>query len=122
MLWQYLAGGLIVFGAGFGSGWQVRAWKAGADDADRLEQAALDAKRKYENADRAGQQYEGQRAGAQARERIVIQEVERVVQKPVYRSECLDDDGLRILAADIDQYAGPGQPAPAVPAASQARP
>lgn len=122
MFWQYLAGALVALATGFAGGWQVRAWKSGADDADRIEQAALDARRKYENADRAGQLYEATRAGTQARERIVIQEVERVVQKPVYRSECLDDDGLRLLAADIEQYAGPGQPAPAVPAAPEARP
>lgn len=38
MLWHYVAAGLAVLAVGFTSGWQVRAWKAGADDQARAEQ------------------------------------------------------------------------------------
>ncbi len=120
MLWHYAAAGLVAIAAGFSAGWQVRGWKASHDDVQHIEQAAQDAKRRVENADRASGRYEGQRASADERERIVIQEVERVVQKPVYRADCLDDDGLRILSEDIDQYRSAGQSAPAVPTTSQA--
>lgn len=37
-----IAGAVLALAAGFGAGWQTRAWKAGADDRDRAEFAASD--------------------------------------------------------------------------------
>lgn len=38
MLWHYAAAGLAALAVGFTSGWQVRSWKADADDRARAEQ------------------------------------------------------------------------------------
>lgn len=51
----------------------------------------------------------------------ITQEVERVVEKPVYRDVCLDADGLRILSQAIDAAAGAGpEPDGAMPGPGQA--
>lgn len=56
-------------------------------------------------------------------ERTITKEVDRVVEKPVYRNVCLDADGLRVandaLAGEVS--ADPAQPHAAVPAAHAAR-
>ncbi len=36
MLWHAAAAGLLAAAMGFAGGWQVRAWKAGADDTERV--------------------------------------------------------------------------------------
>jgi hypothetical protein len=108
----------VLFAAGSTAGWQVRSWKAGADDKARLERQAKVEFRQREHIDAASSKHEETRAAAIVRERVVVQEVERVVQNVVYRNTCLDDDGLRIIAADIAARHPGGQPAPAMRAAS----
>lgn len=120
MIWAYVAAGAAAVAIGFGSGWQVRDWKADADDLARVQGERKDAFRRAEIVDQAATAHEGTKAAAAARERIVIKEVERVVEKPVYRSVCLDDDGLRILAADIDARHPGGEPPPALPGFAEA--
>lgn len=118
MLWHYAAAGLAALAVGFTSGWQVRSWKADADEQDRAEMQAKAAHAQRERADRAAEQYETGRATAEARERVVVKEVRRVVEKPVYRDVCLDADGLRVLADDVAASNARRRLAPAVPAAS----
>ena len=117
-MWVYLAVALAALAVGFGSGWQVRAWKAGSDHVEEVAQAAHDVAVRAEHVDSSAVAHEQYKAAASARERIVYKEVERVVASPVYLQHCFDDGGMFILAADIAARGAPGQPAPAVPAAS----
>lgn len=121
MLWHYVAGGVALFALGSYTGWEVRDWKAAADNADRVEREAQDAFRRAEIIDRSSEKFEVGRASAEARERVVEREVIRVVEKPVYRERCLDDDGLRILTNDIAASNARREFAPAVPPASSPR-
>ena len=118
MIWAYVGAGALA--AGLAGGYYLRDLQADADDKARLEQANKDAMRRAENADRASATYESAKDATQARERVVIKEVTRVVTRPVYRNECVDADGLRILADDIAARTAPRQPAPALPDAARA--
>ena len=109
---------LVLAAMCFGGGWKIRDWKAGADERAAVEQAAADARRRTKDADTAASFYEKSKATQDVRERVVIKEVTHVVEKAVYLRECLDDDGLRILAEDVQTRAAPGGVTPAVPAAS----
>ena len=115
MIWTHAAAALLAAVLAFGSGWQVRAWKAGNDDAARLEQQLRDTHRRAEHADRAAAGNEQQRAALRRQVQIITREVDRVVDRPIYRSECLDADGLRLIAIAIGTAASASQPAPAVP-------
>lgn len=99
----------------FGSGWGVRGWRADSQRVAEIERAAKDQAIRVERVDVAAVSHEKYKAAVAVREKAVAKEVERVVQEPVYRNVCLDDDGLRILAEDIAARAPAGQSAPGLP-------
>lgn len=101
--------------AAFSGGWVVRDWKAGAEMAEVLAQAAKDQAARRAQVDAAAAGHEKYRKAAAARERVVIKEVERVVENKIYSNVCFDDSGLRLLAADIAARTAPSEPAPTVP-------
>lgn len=112
---------LVGLSIGAAGAWQVQAWRRDAAELQRQRTEARDDARRAEHADSAATTYETQRAAGQAAARVIVREVERVVEAPVYRDVCLDDAGLQLVARAIDAAADPGQPAPAVPAASAPR-
>lgn len=117
-----LACATVACSLAFGSGWQVRAWKAGADRTAELNLQARELARDTLRIDGAAAGYEGKRAAGQQRTRIITREVERVVQTPVYRDrECLDARGLQLVAEAIAGSDTAGGAASVVPSASAAR-
>lgn len=113
---------LLILLAGFTAGWRVQAWRAAANAAEAAEQARELAAQQRRSADAAAATYEARRAAQAAQQQIITREVERVVEKPVYRNVCLDADGLRLIGQAVDAArSAAGQPAPAVPAADDAR-
>ena len=119
----YLIGGAAAISAvlSFGAAWQIQSWR---QDADRYAAAQDLARSQRDNAklvDRAAEAYQVKQADAEVRERVVVKEVLRVVQQPVYRERCLDDDGMRIIADDIDAANARRGIAPAVPASAASR-
>lgn len=91
--------------------------------AETQEAARMAERRARDRGDAAAARYAAGQAAHQARERIVIQEVQRIVERPVYAGTCFDADGLRIIADDIAGRAAPAasSPAPAVPHAARPR-
>ena len=94
-----------IYGAGYRSGsnsvmneWQT----ASREQRDREAKAGQKAAEKKESGDQK----------AKVIYRKITQEVERVVEKPVYRNVCLDPDGLRIAR---DAIRGEIAPAPVAP-------
>lgn len=65
-------------------------------------------------------QYEVMKNERQQKIEIIRQTTERIVERPVYRGECLDDDGLRVANAAIAGRADSGESAATVPAAGAA--
>lgn len=47
------------------------------------------------------QDYEELKTKRQENARTTVREVEKIIDRPVYLNECLDDDGLRIINAAI---------------------
>jgi len=106
----------VALAVGAAGGWQVQAWRWAAADAARLEADAEAQRMAERRAGQAAQTYEQHRAASAAQTRVILQEVERVVDRPVYRDrECLDADGVRIVNA-AGQAGAASQPDPAVPA------
>lgn len=111
---------LLVTAAAAG-GWTVRGWREASRALDAQHQQRREEFRRGELVDQAAVDHETERARLAAAGSALDKEIDRAAQKPFNRGVCLDPDGLRILGAAIDGTADPGEPAPAVPAAAEAR-
>ena len=122
MIYTHAAAAVIALALGFTGGWKTRAWKAGADDAQRLQAQAVATAQTASAADSAAAGFEKTREVIRWRTRTITQEVDRVVDRPIYRDrECLDADGLHLVAAAAAGAApAASQPAAAVPASGPA--
>lgn len=116
---RLVAIGMALSGA-FILGWSVRGWKEGAADTAEVRREMQVLAQRSRSVDKAAADHEAFKARARAREVLVEKEVERVVEKPVYRNVCVDPDGLRILSDEIAARAAAGQPARAVPGPAEA--
>lgn len=66
---------------------------------ERLKAAAIE---HAEHARKSSAEYQAQKAAREERERVRYVQVQKIVEKPVYRNVCLDAGGLRELNAAID--------------------
>lgn len=69
-----------------------------AEVSARLAEAA---KQQAEQAHQASFEYQTAKAENEQKERIRYVEVQKIVERPVYRNVCIDDDGLQELNAAI---------------------
>jgi hypothetical protein len=114
LLAQIVIAGLI-FLAGVAGG--IR-WHAGQDAIAanlQREQAAKELGQRLQRVDTASVGHEADRRRIQTEFVTVTEEVERVVEKTVYRDVCLDDDGLRALRSAIHGPDPASEPARVVP-------
>lgn len=104
-------------GLAFGAGWKVHSWKTGAERSAELVAQQRDAMRRMERADGAAGRHEATRAALAKDREVITREVEKLVDRPVYRDGvCLDDDGLQQLRAALaGAHPDSGQPAGPVP-------
>ena len=111
-----LIAAVVALAVGAGGAWKVQAWRWAAADAERVQQQAEATRMAEKRSGAAGLAYEPSRAAAAVERQIVYQEVERVIDRPVYRDrECLDADGVRIVNAASQQPAPASGPDAAVP-------
>lgn len=100
----------------FGAAWKIQGWRADAADKARIEAQIELASAREKQADTASAGHEKDKAAVRVQFQTVYRDVEKTIEKPVYRNVCFDDDGLQQLASAI---AGPApaasEPAPAVP-------
>lgn len=101
--------------AGFGAAWQVQAWRADAAELARLE-AVKDINRENATlANRGSTTFEKDRTQNETRTRTITVEVDKIIDRPVFRNVCVDPDGLRLLNAQIRRGATASEPGSAVP-------
>ena len=107
---------LLAAALAFGSAWKVQSWRWAAADAERIAAEQENQRLRARTADKASEGHEADKEEARVEFKTIYQDVERIVERPVYRNVCLDADGLRRLT---DAIAGPDraaiEPAPAVP-------
>ena len=97
-------------------------WHAGQDaikeNARQVNQRATE-RLQRQNSNTAAVAHESDKVRIETEYRDVIKEVQRVVEKPVYRNVCLDPDGLSVIGDALARaYNDPGEPGNAVPKAA----
>lgn len=106
---------LAIFAAGGAAGIK---YHAGVDAQRELlvkEAGAKETVRKIERGDKAAVAHENDKVRMRTEFVPITEEIERVVEKPVYRDICFDDDGLRLIGAALGRRGPASEPAPAVP-------
>jgi hypothetical protein len=95
---------------------QEQAAQKRADDAAETERA-----KRQDVADAAAEQHQVAEYARQTNTREITREVATIVERPVYRSTCLDADGVRLLdrAAAVANGASIGEPAGTAAEASE---
>lgn len=121
MIYTHAAVGLVALAVGFGAAWKTQEWRHDSINLERVERAAKDTFRNVERQDSAVDEYTKGQANAKVIYRKIFVEVDKIVERPVYRQQCLDADGLRILGAAIDGANPEPSPVQPVPASGQAR-
>jgi hypothetical protein len=108
----------LVFGLA-ATGWIARGWKEDSQDlhAAKAIDKAVAAFRTHE--ENIANSLEKALSKLRANQRVVEKHRETVIERPVYRNICLDDDGLRLIEAARTGQAPASQPAAQVPAVPQ---
>ena len=92
---------VIALGLAFGTGWWLRGLQV---KAAMVKQTQAQAKADVQQAQRtseAVQTHAEAKVKTEIRYVTTIKEVEKLVERPVYLERCMDDDGLRVLNAQI---------------------
>lgn len=103
--------GLALLLAAFGGGWHARGVVEDVEDAKQAEamQRAVDAFHAHEK--KIATTLDEKLRSLKANERVIEREVPKIIDRPVYRNVCVDDDGMRLLEEARTGKAGAGKPA-----------
>jgi hypothetical protein len=112
---------LVGFSLGGYSGWTAKSWQTGRQDAQRIERQARDILRQVERGQQAADTYTQEQQDADPIRQTIVRTVEKIVQRPVYRNVCIDDDGLQQLGDAIHTGAPAGGAAAPMPSPAAAR-
>lgn len=86
---------------GFAGGWKVQGWRQAALEHTRQVQQQRDTQKRLDRVAEAATSHEDFKAKEDIRYVERIKVVQKIVERPVYRNTCFDDDGMRELNAAI---------------------
>ena len=104
---------VIALGLAFGTGWWLRGIQTKAATVDQTKAQAQADVKQAQRTSTAVQKHAKVKTETEIRYVTVTREVEKLVERPVYLERCMDDDGLRVLNAQILGTNSPG-PGPAL--------
>ena len=119
VIYTYVAVALISGACAATAAWQVQGWRHDSiEHARQVNQRATE-RLQRQNSNTAAVAHESDKVRIETEYRDVIKEVQRVVEKPVYRNVCFDPDGLSVIGDALARaYNDPGEPGNAVPKAA----
>ena len=103
----------------FGTGWWLRGLQVKAAMVKQTQAQAQADVKQAQRTSTAVQQHAQTKTETEIRYVTTVKEVEKLVERPVYLERCMDDDGLRVLNAQILGTNPPGH-GPALPEAGHA--
>ena len=116
MIWTHVAAAVIAAAIAFTSGWKVNGWRHDSAEKQRIENTLETARLNAKTADTAATGHESFKENERVIYQTITKTVEKIVERPVYRNSCFDDDGLHQLnAAVTGTEPAASKPAPAVP-------
>lgn len=95
---------------GASGAWTVQGWRYEAKDAERVaaEVAARDKQATVANT--AALSHEGDKVKLQTKYVAITETVEKIIEKPIYRADCFDADGMREHSHAVSLTGAASQP------------
>ena len=85
----------------FGSAWKIQDWRFDSKEKERLEQVQEAKQMREKQISAASVEYEKKKEVTRVKYVTITQEVEKIVDRPVYKNICLDDDGIKLINEGI---------------------
>jgi hypothetical protein len=101
VIYTHAAAALVAAVLAFSGAWKIQDWRHGAQEAARLEQEREAQVLRARSVDAAAASHEGEREQLSTAFKVITKEVDRIVEKPIYRNVCIEDDGLMQLRRAI---------------------
>lgn len=114
-MWIYGVVAAVCLAMGFAGGWRVESWRNDAAQLEAQNKATAKFKREEKTVDVAAVGHEDFKAKEDKQGEQRTRTIRVLVDRPVYRNICIDDDGVRLLNAAIEGRDDSGEPAPALP-------
>jgi len=115
-MWASVIGIGVALIAAFAGGWQVRDWKAGADEREQLKQVIETTNKAIKDGAESSEKLEKSLTKLRPIYRTINNEVQReVVQHTVYTDCVVTPDGVRLVNRGVHAANNPGQPDLPVP-------
>ncbi len=111
---------IALFAFGFLGGWKVEAWRRDSADLERQNKAVAESVRRDKASYDAGAEHEDFKAKEEIRYVERWRTATKIIERPVYRNVCIDDDGVRIINDAIAGRLPAGEPLSAVPGSAAA--
>lgn len=101
--------------------WHVQEWRHAAIDQARAEATAEQRRTQEKAASAASTAFEQDRSKNENRIRTVYVQIDKIIDRPVYRSVCVDADGLQLLNRAIGRSDNTSQPGDWLPGPAASR-
>lgn len=111
----------VIAAASFGTAWTARGWVCDADAAKKIAADAVALEAGRAKANTAGTGHEADKLKLQTKFVTITETVEKIIEKPIYRADCFDADGMRAHASAVKLTDPASQPSDPVPAAAPAQ-
>lgn len=85
----------------FGSAWKVQDWRFDAREKERLELAQEAQKMRQKATVQASVKYEKKKEETRVKYVTVVETIEKIVERPIYKNTCIDEDGLKVINEGI---------------------
>lgn len=101
-MYAYAAVAIAAAIAASAATWRIQEWRFDSERLAATENAREVERMRRQAANTGAAKHEADKAQIRTVFKTITQEVERIVEKPIYRDICLDDEGLSILRKSID--------------------
>lgn len=111
---------IALFAFGFLGGWKIEAWRRDSADLERQNKAVAENIRRDKASYDAGAEHEDFKAKEEIRYVERWRTATKIIERPVYRNVCIDDDGVRLINDAIAGRLPAGEPLSTVPGSAAA--
>lgn len=102
MLYTHAAALLVGLAAGFTGAWNVQSWRHDSAELKRTQAAKTEFLKREKEAYAPSVAHEQFKQKERVVYEVITETVDKIIERPVYRDICFDEDGLNLLRSAIN--------------------